>query len=148
MSRSLYISRAGAPVGTIRQGAHHLELVYEPAYLRAPNAVPLSASLPLREKPHSHSRVERFVWNLVPENEAVLASLQSEFRIRNLRDPLEVLARIGEDAPGAFQYSDSPDSLSQVGVIERMSEAMIASELRGLQHHRASGRNRVSLAGY
>src|ERR1700730_243972 len=67
--RSLDVWRLGERVGQLDQTAGRLSFPYEAACLGRPDAVPLSASLPLRANPFDDRAARPFFVGLLPEQE-------------------------------------------------------------------------------
>lgn len=144
----LYVFFGEMVAAKISRGRHDLTLTYEEGYLASPRSVPLSYSLPLTTAPQENKKVYRFLANLIPENEIYLNNLKALHRLKNTRDPLEILGVLGAEAPGVFQYSLAPTPPCQVGSMERISDTEIERILVSLQAQRPSRGDRHSLAGY
>lgn len=145
---TLNVFRGTTVAARVSRGQHHHVLTYDPKYLSHSDALPLSYSLPLSDKPIEHKRVDHFLMNALPENEIYLANLKQMHRLKDVTDPIEVLGVIGAEAPGAFQYTTGNTPPSQVGSLERASEQDIEQVLRSLRAHRPRRGDRLSLAGY
>jgi len=67
--RSLDVWLLGALVGRLDQTAGRLDFTYDAGWLGRPHAVPLSASLPLQEKPFDDRAARPFFAGLLPEQD-------------------------------------------------------------------------------
>jgi serine/threonine-protein kinase HipA len=109
---------------------------------QAPQAHPLSVSMPLTQTTHPHSVLEPFVWNLMPDNADVLKRWGQRFQVSS-RDPLSLLGHVGEDCAGAVQFV-RPDRINLSHVRSRfrwLSLEDVESRLRTLRVDRASWRH-------
>jgi HipA-like protein len=57
--RSLDVWLLGEPAGRLDQTAGRLAFTYDPGWLAGPHVVPLSASLPLQEKPFDDATADQ-----------------------------------------------------------------------------------------
>lgn len=86
--------------GELEQDASgNIRFQYSPAWLDSPNAMPLSASLPLRPEPFSRNETRPFFAGVLPEEESRLL-IAKAFGISNKND-FALLARIGAECAGA-----------------------------------------------
>ena len=132
-----------------------LTFIYEEDWRAARGATPLSLSMPLAAAEHGHRPVEAFLWNLLPDNEAVLARWAQRFQV-SARNPFALLSHVGEDCAGAVQFV-RPDRLDAVigegpSAIEWLDERGVAERLRALRDDHAAWRTprdtgQFSLAG-
>lgn len=81
-----------------------MELVYDAAWLGAPEARPLSLSLPLplHPVPLATPAVGHYFDNLLPDHEPIRRRIASRFRLADTT-PFSLLAEIGRDCVGALQ---------------------------------------------
>ena len=111
--------------------------------------------MPLAAAEHGHKPVEAFLWNLLPDNDAVLARWGQRFQV-SPRNPFALLSHVGEDCAGAVQFVH-PDRLDAVigagpATVEWIEDKDIAQRLRALREDRTSWRSQgdigqFSLAG-
>lgn len=91
-------------VGSVILDRNRLTFVYDDGWRSAPGAYPLSLSMPLAAREHSHSAIESFLWGLLPDNEFILARWAQKFQV-SPRNPFALLAHVGEDCAGAVQFA-------------------------------------------
>ena len=141
-------------VGTWRwpsRGA--IEFLYDESWIAAPEARPLSLSLPLTlyRVPHRGGAVEAYFDNLLPDSEAIRRRLQDRYLAAS-RGPFDLLAAIGRDCVGAVQILPVDEKPSEShGIVARpLSEKAVAAELAGVTSPAAAGVDsdfRISIAG-
>ena len=156
MTQELAAVLNGREIGrVVRDGRGRLGFVYAEAWRGARGAYPLSLSMPLAAAEHGHRPVEAFLWNLLPDNEAVLARWAQRFQV-SARNPFALLAHVGEDCAGAVQFvrPDRRDAVIGEGpsAIEWLDEKGVAARLRALRDDHAAWRaptdtGQFSLAG-
>lgn len=143
-------------IGEVRKDKRgRLTLAYDDAWRRAPDAFPLSLSMPLVVSEHEHSRIEPWLWGLLPDNDAILARWGQRFQV-SPRNPFALLAHVGEDCAGAVQIvpPERVDALraQQRGTVEWLDDKDIAERIRLLRRDHAAWRiardaGQFSLAG-
>src|SRR5690606_4010400 len=89
--------------------------------------------LPLAGKSHVGDSVTAVLWGLLPDNEQVLQRWAARFHV-SPRNPLSLLAHVGEDCAGAAQFV-RPERLQHLlntpaDSIEWLDEASAAQRLR------------------
>ncbi len=73
--RELIAYLEGEEMGRVAQSAQgRLQFTYAQGWLESEHAYPLSLSMPLQKVPHSHARIDTFLWGLLPDNAAILRS--------------------------------------------------------------------------
>ncbi|MCB1560239.1 MAG: type II toxin-antitoxin system HipA family toxin [Xanthomonadales bacterium] len=129
-----------------------LRFTYDAQWRNDPDAIPLSLSLPLAAATHQGDVVEAVLWGLLPDNEHTLQRWATQFQV-SARNPLALLANVGEDCAGAVQFvrADAMDALAH-GNIEWLDETAIAERLKRLRQDSGAGRfpqdeGQFSLAG-
>jgi serine/threonine-protein kinase HipA len=153
-ARALAIWANGVRVGTWRlpsRGA--MELEYDASWLAAPEARPLSLSLPLTidRVPHRGAAVEAYFDNLLPDSEPIRRRLQERFHTDS-RNAFDLLAAIGRDCVGAVQILPTDEAPADIRKIEAhdLSENAIATELAAITSPSSMVRDdefRISIAG-
>lgn len=140
-------------VGQDARGQYALR--YEEAWRAPEGAFPLSLSLPLTRAEHGDATVRAYLWNLLPDDDAVLRAWARRYRV-SADDPLALLAHVGEDCAGALQIvpPERADALLGGGAeaVEWLSEAQMAERLRHLRDDPGASREpgdpgQFSLAG-
>lgn len=102
MSDRLVLLAEGQVMGQLHRARDRVELEYDPAWQRAPTAYPLSLSMPLASRLHRSAVVKPFLWNLLPDSEAILEGWARRFHV-SARNPFALLSHVGEDCAGAVQ---------------------------------------------
>ncbi|MEO1312049.1 MAG: type II toxin-antitoxin system HipA family toxin [Pseudomonadota bacterium] len=156
MTKTLVVLANGARVGEVRQDkTGKLLFIYDESWRRASGAYPLSLSMPLAASEHPHSRIEPFIWGLLPDNDAVLQKWAKKFQV-SARSAFGLISAVGEDCAGAVQFV-APDRIDAVtgdetAAIAWLSEAEIAERLKMLKADHSAWRamgdtGQFSLAG-
>ncbi len=143
-------------VGRVRQETRgRLTFAYADSWRDAPDAYPLSLSMPLAAREHGRSVVEAFLWGLLPDNEHVLDRWAAKFQV-SARNVFALISNVGEDCAGAVQFVplERVDTLSRgrEDSIAWLDEADIAARLKTLRADHAAWRlprdtGQFSLAG-
>jgi serine/threonine-protein kinase HipA len=137
MTTELVAILNGHEIGrVVRDSRGRLTFTYAESWRQASAAYPLSLSMPLAAAQHSHKPIEAFLWNLLPDNEAVLERWARRFQV-SARSPFALLSHVGEDCAGAVQFV-RPDRLDAVlgqglSPIAWLDEPDIAARLRALR---------------
>lgn len=156
MSGELVVLLDGKEVGRVHRDARgRLSFVYDDDWRQAPEAYPLSLSMPLAAKEHGRAVVEAFLWGLLPDNERVLDRWASKFQV-SARNVFALISHVGEDCAGAVQFV-TPDRLDAIrsgkeDQVEWLDESDIAHRLATLRADHAAWRlprdtGQFSLAG-
>jgi serine/threonine-protein kinase HipA len=146
----------GKEVGRVHNDARgRLTFVYDDQWRNAPEAYPLSLSMPIVSKEHGRSVVEAFLWGLLPDNEQVLARWAARFQV-SARNVFALISHVGEDCAGAVQFV-TPERLEAIrsgkeDKVEWLDESELAKRLRMLREDHAAWRlprdtGQFSLAG-
>lgn len=130
-------------------------LTYDATWLDTTDAYPISLSLPLTRQTHPAAMVSAVLWGLLPDNENLLQRWGSRFHA-SPRNPVALLAHVGEDCAGAVQFV-SDERLQSVlrGDDDRMEvldDDELADRLQRLRQDNGMARNvddvgQFSLAG-
>jgi len=156
MTRELVALLDGKEIGRVRNDPRgRLTFVYDDQWRNAPDAYPLSLSMPLAAKQHGPSVVQAFLWGLLPDNELVLGRWATKFQV-SARNAFALISKVGEDCAGAVQFV-TPDRLDTIRSgtedgVEWLSDPDIAKRLRILRNDHAAWRlpgdtGQFSLAG-
>jgi serine/threonine-protein kinase HipA len=146
----------GKEVGRVHNDTRgRLSFVYDDEWRKAPEAYPLSLSMPIASKEHGRSVVEAFLWGLLPDNEQVLARWAAKFQV-SARNVFALISHVGEDCAGAVQFV-TPERLEAIrsgkeDKVEWLDESEVAKRLRLLREDHAAWRlprdtGQFSLAG-
>jgi len=143
-------------MGTLRQDAHgNPHFTYTPEWQGADGAFPLSLCLPLTAATHPPGPVADVAWGLLPDNDNTLQGWASRFHV-SPRNPVSLLAHVGEDCAGAVQFvaSERVEAVlaGEADGIEPLSDAQVAARLSQVRRDVGSGRwlgdiGQFSLAG-
>lgn len=146
----------GREMGTVSYRNARLSFIYAESWRREPGSYPLSLSMPLASAEHGHSKIERFLWGLLPDNDRVLENWGKRFQV-SPRNAFRLIANVGEDCAGAVQFV-RPDRLPSLRAepaareIDWLTEEDVAGRLRALRADHAAWRSatdtgQFSLAG-
>jgi serine/threonine-protein kinase HipA len=152
----LSVSLDGRVVGQLARGAgRKLSFDYEEDWRSADDAYPISLSMPLAAARHEHRKVSAYLWGLLPENPLVLDQWARQFQV-SAADPFALLACVGEDCPGAVQFT-RPERVtamltSRKPNVEWLDDAQIGERIRELRKNHGAWRSpsdtgQFSLAG-
>lgn len=122
-------------VGVARAGGR-LSFTYETNWRESAQRYALTLSMPLADTEYRHRAVLSYLWNLLPENPAVLQRWGQQFHV-SAANPAKLLAHVGEDVSGAAQFIP-PDRLDEIQKerqpnIEWMTMDEVAVRLRELR---------------
>jgi serine/threonine-protein kinase HipA len=136
-----------------------MELAYDAAWLAAPEARPLSLSLPLplAPVPLTSAAVGHYFDNLLPDHEPIRRRIASRFRLADT-SPFALLAEIGRDCVGALQLlpvnADAPDvrridaePLDEAGVEQALDRAVTPTGGMATAAADSEDEFRISIAG-
>jgi serine/threonine-protein kinase HipA len=155
MADSLIAIAEGQVIAEIKKAkSGRWSLTYAKAWLDEPTAYPISLSMPLNEAEYPHSKIESWLWGLLPDNELILSRWGTRFHV-SPRNPFALLSHVGEDCPGAIQLVPPERAeaiLAKRGAVQWLSEADIAQRLRALKEDPSAWRKsndtgQFSLAG-
>lgn len=139
----------GRLAATIETSGQRIRLDYEDTWLRTPGCYPLSHSLPLRPGPSTGALVRNFLWGLLPDNERMLDVWARQFQV-SARNPLALLAHVGEDCAGAVQFvreerlDEVLASGSKPAEITWLNEAELEQRIRHLARDASAARESVA----
>ena len=71
----------GRTMGMLHYQSGHVSFEYDQLWREDANSFPLSLSMPLAMREHSHARVDPFLWGLLPDNEQVLQRWASRYQV-------------------------------------------------------------------
>ena len=156
MTNELVALLGGSEVGRVlRDKRGRLTFVYDQVWRDAPDAYPLSLSMPLAAREHGSAAIEAFLWGLLPDNELILQRWAQRYQV-SARNAFALPSQVGQDCAGAVQLV-APERLENVrngneDRIEWLDERSIAERLRLLREDHAAWRlprdtGQFSLAG-
>jgi serine/threonine-protein kinase HipA len=137
MSDSLIVLLGDATAGTLtRLQGGRLRFDYDEEYRTRRDATGLSVSMPVQVRSHSDRVITPWLWNLLPDNEAVLARWARQFQA-SASSPFSMLATpVGQDCAGAVRFV-APDQVEQAmkrtGGVKWLTNDEVAERLRELQ---------------
>lgn len=99
----LLVCLDGQLAASLEASGERTRLEYEESWVAVPGSYPLSQSLPLRPGDLTGATVRNFLWGLLPDNERTLEVWARQFQV-SARDPVALLAHVGEDCAGAVQF--------------------------------------------
>lgn len=124
-------------VGVVRQTRGRLTFTYAESWRAAPNAFPVSLSMPLTASEHPHAAIDAFLWGLLPDNEFVLRRWSQRFHV-SPRSAFALIGEVGEDCAGAIRFArperrDAMAERTEWSDIAWLTEADVANRLRDLR---------------
>lgn len=141
----------GREIGRVRQDARgKLAFAYAHGWREREDAFPLSLSMPLALTEHGDPVIRPFLEGLLPDNTDILREWGRRFHV-SPNNPFALLGRVGEECPGAVQFTD-PDRMDillqpAAGDVEWLTEADVAARLRALRRNHGAWRE-VGDVGY
>lgn len=123
----------GRRVGQFTRGGAGVIFTFDDDWRAAMRRMELSLSLPKSRREHTGTAPENYLWNLLPDNDAVLQRWGTKFGV-SPRNPMALLANVGLDTAGAVQLTieDAP-ALSGPSSLEPIGRAEIAAHIRQLR---------------
>lgn len=155
--KKLNVLMGGRPLGTLTQDSKgRLSFQYTDSWVKFDRNFNLSFSIPVSDRTFEGRRLENFLWNLLPDNEATLKAWGNEFGVSS-KNAFALLEKVGEDCAGAVQFVTdewlSQNRLMSKGQVEWLSEKDVEDRLRRLVENGTwsgrtqSDRGHFSLAG-
>lgn len=155
--------RASYPPLTVLMNNRHVGLLdkesngvtrfcYDDTWLKWPNAIPISLSLPLQHQAHIGTVVASVFDNMLPDADAIRSSIATRVGAAGV-DAYSLLTKIGADCVGALQFMAPEVAAKVTGKIEGipLDEAQIENLLTTLHqsHLGIQGDDgfRISIAG-
>ena len=156
MTQELVAIAAACELGRVRRVRDgKISFLYDDSWRDDPAAFPLSLSMPLGLSEHANSKIDPFLWGLLPDNERVLDQWGRRFHVSS-RNAFGLLSNVGEDCAGAVQFVQ-PERLDHFhrrspADVQWLTESIIAQRLRALRADHAAWRlprdtGQFSLAG-
>jgi serine/threonine-protein kinase HipA len=137
MSDPLVVLLDDTTAGTLtRLRGGQLRFDYDDDYRARPNVTPLSVSMPTQIRSHSDHVITPWLWNLLPDNDAVLARWARQFQV-SASSPFSLLATpIGLDCAGAVRFvppEQAEREINRPGEITWLTDDEVAERLRELK---------------
>lgn len=133
MASQLTVLVGGRPAAAIVSHAGRLTMAYDDAYAAMPDAVPLSLSLPVSDRPYGHEAVDRWLVGLLPDNPRVLDRWYERENAPS-RTPYGLLCTpVGHDCAGAVQFAPAgseEELAARTAGAEPVSDGYLAGEVR------------------
>src|SRR6266702_2227312 len=156
MTNELIALLDGREIGSVHYKNSRLSFVYRESWRADPDAYPLSLSMPLGSAEHGHTRIEAFLWGLLPDNDRVLENWGRRFQV-SPKNVFRLITNGGEEWAGAVQFV-SPERLEELQKepaskeVKWLTEDDVAERLRALrgdhsQWRTAQDTGQFSLAG-
>lgn len=150
-------------MGTVyRSGNGRLAFVYDPEWVEASGAFPLSLCMPLSAAVHGNGAIKTWLWGLMPDDPQVLDGWGKRFGVSTV-DIVGLLSKVGEECAGAVQFvhpesaprllQQEPPTMEHLDAAVRWIDgAEVAGRLRELRTNASAGRRendpgQFSLAG-
>ena len=156
MSREIVAILDGRETGRVVQDNRgRLFFTYNEQWRSAADAYPLSLSMPLALAEHGNTKIDPYLWGLLPDNEIVLDRWASKYHV-SARNAFALISSVGEDCAGAVQFVRpervEPMLAEAAPPIEWVDENGVADRLRALREDHAAWRiprdtGQFSLAG-
>ncbi len=153
--KELIVLLNGSEAGRLKLDRGKSTFVYAENWRASGDAFPMSMSMPLTAREHSHRNVEPFIWGLLPDNDDVLKSWGKKFQVSQ-RNAFDLLSHVGEDCAGAIQFV-KPERLESIlpeaqPEPDWLSDRQLAERLRIVRADASAGRlgsdkGQFSLAG-
>lgn len=128
-------------VGELRRERGRYRFEYDRSWLEADKHHPLSLSMPLVNNVHTGPVVERFLWNLLPDNARILESWARRFEV-SASSAISLLAYVGNDCAGAVRFTEvdaNPDQVQESDV-DWLSEGQLNERINDLAQQASDGR--------
>jgi serine/threonine-protein kinase HipA len=137
MNGTLTVLAGDCVAGTLtRLTGGKLQFDYDEQYAVTADATPLSVSMPLTTRTHPDHVITPWLWGLLPDDPAVIATWARHFDLARM-SPFALLGTpVGADCPGAIRFARPRDVdrlLGDAGKITWMAEEHVAELLRDLR---------------
>ncbi len=151
MAQELEVWLFADRIGTLALVEGQLNFWYMAEWLKRPNAVALSSSLPLQSEPFADHKTRPFFAGLLPEGQ-MRRLIAQQFQVSGQND-FALLDHIGGECAGAVTFLEPGQSLhvpAEGGEVQWLSDEEVIAILNELPHRpMLAGKNglRLSLAG-
>lgn len=100
-----------------RQSSGAISFIYDRSWIEWPQAIPVSLSLPIREKEYTGAPVIAVFENLLPDNESIRRRIAARARAEGT-DAYSLLGAIGHDCVGALQFLPLQSEPGPAGAVD------------------------------
>ena len=134
MSAQLTAYIDGRRVGQFtRDGGGPITFTFDDAWRRSARRLELTLSMPKSRRQHTGAAALNYLWNLLPDSEAVLERWGTKFGV-SPRNPMALLAHVGMDTAGAVQLVETDEeTLTGPTGNEPITAEEIAAHIRQLR---------------
>jgi serine/threonine-protein kinase HipA len=119
-----------------RLAGGRLRFDYDEQYQARGSATPVSLSMPVQVRSHPDHIIRPWLWNLLPDNDAVLSRWARQFQA-SATSPFSLLSTpVGQDCAGAVRFVPPgivDDVLAQAGRVRWLTQEQVAENLRELR---------------
>jgi len=119
-----------------RDSADRTVFTYLDGYAQSGSSTPLSLSMPKRQAEHANSATNRWIENLLPENEDTRTAIARKFDAR-ATDAFSLLHYVGLDVAGAVQFVPEGETIVRDGELIPWSATRVAAEIDRLHSNPA-----------
>lgn len=132
--KHLAVFLEGQLAGRLTQSEGKLQFEYEESYRQSDDPTPISMSIPIVQQHHSGSRLENYLWGLLPDNARVLERWADRFDTTP-GSVFGLLSGAGEDCAGAVQFvrPERVDELLTNTDRAPVTETWIADRVRAIR---------------
>jgi serine/threonine-protein kinase HipA len=142
MSETLLVIIGDSIAGTLtRLPGGKLQFDYADQYAAAPDATPLSLSMPTAVRSHPDHVVSPWLWNLLPDSNAVIERWARQFHLSRPVPFMLLGTVVGADCAGAVRFARPEDvgqALARIGHVAWLTEDDVAERLRELRQDSTS----------
>lgn len=130
----LVVCHADGIVGIIERSGNQTSFTYDDSWRARRFATPLSVSMPMTARRHGGDVIEPFLWNLLPDNDRVLARWGRQFAVTTSH-PYGLIEAVGEDLPGAMTIvgQDRAHHETDDGHVEWLTDDDVATLLSAVR---------------
>jgi serine/threonine-protein kinase HipA len=137
MTDSLVVLLNDTKAGVLqRLPGKRLRFDYDDRYQGILNATPLSVSMPVQVSSHSDRVITPWLWNLLPDNDAVLGRWARHYHA-SASSPFSLLATpVGQDCAGAVRFvppESAEQAVARTGDVSWLTESEVATLLSDLR---------------
>jgi len=141
----LFVCLEGQVAARLEASSSRVTLEYLEPWLSMRGAYPISQSLPLRPMPFAGVAIVNYLWGLLPDNARTLDAWGKLFQV-SPRNPISLLAHVGEDCAGAVQFVREErleavlDSSRRAPTVQWLDEHELSRRIRHIAEGAGTGR--------